>query len=99
MPQFTAMPHSREVGGSEMSSEFRNETTWTPPLPTGADLARQLAAVVADLPRFVVAPLRRRRCQTWGATAAEVTAAMPGDDLLPRAQYRSTRAITIAAPP
>jgi hypothetical protein len=24
---------------------------------------------------------------------------MPGDDLLPRAQYRSTRAITIAATP
>src|SRR5262249_4493187 len=52
-----------------------------------------------DLRRFVVAPLRRRRHQRWGATAAEVAAPMAGDDLLPRAQYRSTRAITIAAPP
>ncbi|MBG0568683.1 hypothetical protein [Actinoplanes aureus] len=72
---------------------------WTPPAPTAADLVRQLRDVVADLPRFLAAPLRRRRHRTWGATPAEVTAAMPGDDLLPRAQYRSTRAITIAVPP
>ncbi|HEX5206127.1 MAG TPA: SRPBCC family protein [Actinoplanes sp.] len=72
---------------------------WTPPLPTVADLARQLRDVVADLPRFVVAPLRRRRHRTWGATPAEVAARMPGDDLLPRAQYRSTRAITVGATP
>ncbi|GAA1654628.1 SRPBCC family protein [Georgenia ruanii] len=75
------------------------ERKWTPPPPTAADLAHQLRDVVADLPRFLTAPLRRRRHRTWGATAAEVTATMPGDDLLPRAHYRSTRAITIAAPP
>src|SRR5215469_370294 len=37
--------------------------------------------------------------QTWGATPAEVAAEMPGDRLLPRAQYRCTRAITIGASP
>jgi hypothetical protein len=36
---------------------------------------------------------------TWGATAAEVDAAMPGDELLPRAHYRSTRAISISSAP
>lgn len=36
---------------------------------------------------------------TWGATPAEAAEPMPGDGLLPRAQYRATRAITIAAPP
>jgi hypothetical protein len=72
---------------------------WKPPPTTVADLARQLRDVVADLPRFLTAPLRRRRHRTWGATPAEITATMPGDDLLPRAQYRSTRAITIAATP
>jgi hypothetical protein len=72
---------------------------WTPPPPTAADLARQLRDAVADLPRFLTAPLLRRRHRTWSATPAEITATMPGDDLLPRAQYRSTRAITIAATP
>jgi hypothetical protein len=33
-----------------------------------------------------------------GATAAEATAELPGDTLVPAAQYRSTRAITIDAP-
>jgi hypothetical protein len=41
-------------------------------LPTAGDLARQLGAVVADLPRFVV-PLRRRRHQTWGADSLTTT--------------------------
>jgi hypothetical protein len=55
--------------------------------------------VIGDVPLFLAAPLLRRWHLTWGATADEVAATMPGDDLLPRAQYRCTRAITIAAPP
>ncbi|HMQ30412.1 MAG TPA: hypothetical protein PKD53_06760 [Chloroflexaceae bacterium] len=35
----------------------------------------------------------------WGATDAEVAAALPGDELAPGAPVVSTRAITIAAPP
>jgi hypothetical protein len=34
----------------------------------------------------------------WGATADEITTTLPGDVLLPRAQFRSTRAITIDPP-
>jgi hypothetical protein len=45
-----------------------------------------------------VAVLRRWHL-TWGARPAEVTAPMPGDDLVPRPQLAATRAITIAAPP
>ena len=60
---------------------------------------RQIAAVLADVPLFLSAPLYRRWHCTWGATRAEVAAAMPGDDVLPRAQYRCTRAVTIDAPP
>jgi hypothetical protein len=41
----------------------------------------------------------RRRYLTWGATAEEVDAELPGDDLLPDADMLSTRAITIAARP
>jgi hypothetical protein len=66
---------------------------------TPRELARQLGPVLADLPLFLVSPLRRRRHRTWGATPYEVAATMPGDQLRPRAQYRSTRAITVAAPP
>src|SRR3954467_7539813 len=63
------------------------------------ELVHQLRDVVADLPRFLAAPFHRRRHRTWGATEEEVASAMPGDDLLPRAQYRATRAITVAAAP
>src|SRR4051812_48031063 len=72
---------------------------WTPPQPTAADLARQGHDAIADLPRFLAAPLLRPWHRRWGATDAEVAAAMPGDDRVPRAQLRCTRAITIAAPP
>jgi hypothetical protein len=55
--------------------------------------------VAADLPRFLTAPLLRRWHRTWGATSDELSAGMPGDDRFPEAQYRCTRAITIAAAP
>ncbi|MDP4507906.1 hypothetical protein [Nonomuraea turcica] len=67
--------------------------------PSRATLAGQVRDVLDDLPRFLAAPFLRRRHLTWGATPAEVTAPMPGDGLLPRAQYRCSRAITIDAPP
>ena len=40
----------------------------------------------------------RRRILSWGATAAEAQARLPGDELLERADGVATRAITIAAP-
>jgi hypothetical protein len=71
----------------------------TAPATTSAGLLRQLADVISDVPLFLVTPLLRRWHRTWGATPEEVAAAMPGDDLLPRAQYRCTRAITVRATP
>jgi hypothetical protein len=41
----------------------------------------------------------RRRVLTWGATADEAAARLPGDELLTDADGISTRAITIDAPP
>jgi hypothetical protein len=72
---------------------------YTPPRPTAGDLVRQAGWVLADLPRFIFAPLVRPWHRRWGATATEVAALMPGDDLLPHAAYRCTRAITIDAAP
>jgi hypothetical protein len=69
------------------------------PTRTATGLLRQLADVIADVPWFLVTPLLRPWHRAWGATREEVAAAMPGDGLLPRAQYRCTRAITVRATP
>lgn len=41
----------------------------------------------------------RRLILTWGATAEEAAARLPGDELLPDPDRTATRAISIAAPP
>jgi hypothetical protein len=41
----------------------------------------------------------RPRMLRWGATRQEATEALPGDDRTPHPRVRSTRAITIQAPP
>lgn len=62
-------------------------------------LLRQAGAVLGDLPVFLTSPMYRRWHLRWGATPDEVRAPMPGDDRQLGAQFRATRAITIAAPP
>ena len=69
------------------------------PRPTVAELAGEIADVASDLPLFLTAPLYRRWHLRWGATAAEVASALPGDDLCARAQFGCTGAVTIDAPP
>jgi hypothetical protein len=47
-----------------------------------------------------VALARYRRWNLrWGASDAEAAAALPGDELLQRARFRATRALTVDAPP
>jgi hypothetical protein len=67
--------------------------------PTWQEFAAELRDVVRDLPAFVTAPLYRSWHLRWGATPAEIGAALPGDAFLPSAQFKATRAITIDAPP
>jgi hypothetical protein len=69
------------------------------PNPTAGELLHEVVAVVADLPLFLTAPLYRRWHLRWGATPHELAGYLPGDELVPNAQFRSTRAITIDAPP
>lgn len=69
------------------------------PRPSPSQLAREFRDVAVAVPLFATAPLLRHWHRRWGATDAEVAAAMPGDDLVPGCQYRCTRAITIDAPP
>ena len=70
-----------------------------PAQPTKRELLAEIGDVVRDLPAFLTAPLYRRWHRHWGATPAEVDACLPGDELFPHARFRSTRAITIDAPP
>jgi hypothetical protein len=63
---------------------------------------RRLALTLDTLsavPIWVVSPLTRRWHLRWGATDAEVTGPMPGDDVVQRAQFNATRSITIGASP
>ena len=58
------------------------------------------AAAFAACAAAVAYPLLLRRwCLTWGATPAEAAARLPGDDLLPKPDIVSTRAVTVDAPP
>ena len=57
------------------------------------------AAAAAAVAVATYPVLWRRWCLTWGATADEVSAQMPGDDLMPSPDLISTRAITVEAPP
>jgi len=63
------------------------------PLARTAALLGCLAALLAVY--FTIARPWFRR---WGATDAEVQMALPGDQIVPAARSRETRAITIAAP-
>jgi hypothetical protein len=57
------------------------------------------ADTLSAVPIWAVTPLVRPWHMRWGATKAEVAAAMAGDDIVRRAQFNATRAVTIEAPP
>ena len=66
---------------------------------SASSLGHEVRDVIADLPRFLGAPLVRRRHLRWGATDDEVAVALPGDDRITEPDYVSTRALTIDATP
>ncbi len=58
----------------------------------------RLVPVISGITLAVSYSLLRRRIVTWGATAAEASARLPGDELLEGPDGVTTRAITIDAP-
>ena len=60
---------------------------------------RPLVALAALTSLVALAARYRAWHLAWGATCAEASGPMPGDDLLDKAQFVATRAISIAAPP
>jgi protein-S-isoprenylcysteine O-methyltransferase Ste14 len=71
------------------------------PLPPRGRVRRVVAALIWA--GFAVLLLYTGVLRTvhlgWGATAAERSGSLPGDELVPGAQYRSTRVISINVPP
>jgi hypothetical protein len=61
--------------------------------------ARSVGQVMGGITAAAAFTFYRRWHLAWGAEPAEVNAPMPGDEILPLAQFQATRAITIAAPP
>jgi hypothetical protein len=66
---------------------------------------REAAGIASGAVAFAAAAhvasygLWRGRCLTWGATAAEADACLPGDELLASPDVVTTRAVQIGAPP
>jgi hypothetical protein len=69
------------------------------PRPIPAQLLAEIRDAAAAVPLAIAAPFLRRWHSRWGATDAEVAAAMPGDGVVPGCQVHWTRAISINAPP
>lgn len=62
-------------------------------------IPRAALDALSGVPLFLSTPFHRRQHLRWGATDAEVAGPMPGDELVPKASFDATRAITIDAPP
>ena len=67
--------------------------------PTLQQVVAECRDVAHDVPLFLLAPTFRERHLRWGSTSEEVRASLPGDGILPDAQFVATRAVTVDAPP
>lgn len=66
---------------------------------TKQPIVHSILDVLGGLPLFATAPLYRPWHMRWGATDEEIQDSMPGDEIVPKASFNATRAITISAPP
>jgi len=69
------------------------------PAPSASDRTALVVSLLLLASVFLYAFVARPWFMNWGATEEERTAAMPGDNLVPRPISRATRAVTIEAPP
>jgi hypothetical protein len=62
-------------------------------------IGHAIVDALSGLPLFATAPLYRHWHLRWGATDQEVRGPMPGDEIVAKASFNATRAITVDAPP
>ena len=67
--------------------------------PTPRQLFAEIGDVARDFPGLPDGAALPQMASALGGTPDEVATDLPGDALLPQAQFRATRAITIDAPP
>jgi len=67
-------------------------------LRTPSSKIGMLLDAVTAAPLWALGPALRPWHMRWGATRLESAAPMPGDDVVPQAQFSATRAISIRAP-
>lgn len=89
----------RETSAVGLAAASDTGTTAKTATRTRRVLVAEMCDVLHDIPAFLAAPLFRKWHRHWGATQGEIAEAFPGDELLPHAQFRATRAIAIHAPP
>jgi hypothetical protein len=79
----------------------RHSTSATTAAPPGTHrrIGHAIVDALSGLPLFAAAPLYRHWHLRWGVTDEEVHEPMPGDELIPKASFNATRAITIHASP
>jgi hypothetical protein len=58
--------------------------------PTRRELLGEIRDVVTNFSILLTAPLYRRWRLHWGATPAEIAEVLPGDALVPDAQFKAT---------
>jgi len=69
------------------------------PAPEMASLRLSQAGIAAVIAAVAGCGISQwRQLTTWGATGQEAVAGMPGDEIVGRARYRTTHAVTIEAP-
>jgi hypothetical protein len=86
----------RLSGGAQARSQRGKKPSWHASSHGYLDVIEGGAKIAAAI---LTAPVLRGAHNRWGATPAEVSAAMPGDELVPKPKITSTRAITINARP
>ena len=94
-PETPTTPPLRAVADRRQGRHLPGDASWS----RWRSLLGQVGSVFTDIPLFMTAPLYRRRHLRWGSTDDEVASSMPGDAMVPRAQFVSTRSITINAEP
>lgn len=87
------------MGRQMLGGVKRRAEGLTSPALVDRGIAARSAATLGALSLMLISPIIRPLHLRWGATPSEVAATMPGDDLVPGAQFTATRAITIDAPP